>query len=138
MSTSCSVWPRKKPLSVLPSLKATSATAHWKSGQKAQKGQTAKVATPMREVGLSSQALISFKVERAPTADRSGPLLPPRPLTMWQLPQPPAPKKNVSPAATCSGGETCRAESFIDFSHSEMRVTCSCGRDEKAGMPPGK
>src|ERR1700722_20278235 len=111
--------------------------AHWKSGQNAQKGHTAKVFTPIWLVGLSSQALISLKVVRAPMPDRSGPLLPPRPLTIWQPEQPPSPKKNVSPPATCSGGALRRADSFMDLSQAEICVTWACGRLAKAGIPPG-
>src|SRR6201996_3449073 len=102
--------------------------AHWKSGQKAQKGHTPSVLRPIWLVGLSSQALISLKVERAAMPDRSGPALAPRPLTIWQPEQPLSPKKNFSPADTCSGGAVRSADSFMDLSQVEISVTWACGR----------
>src|SRR6185312_8536325 len=97
-ATSCSVRRRAKPRSFSPDLpdldlRVTSCSAHWKSAQKAQPGQMFSDLVPISEVGLSSQRSISGLVEWAAMAERSGPFELPRPRTMWQLEQPPAPKK---------------------------------------------
>ena len=44
--------------------------------------------------------------------DRSGPDDAPRPRTIWQPEQPPAPKKYASPDATCSGGAALQAPKY--------------------------